>query len=257
MGVLNITSDSFSDGGLYLDPSAAFDRAQRMVEEGAAFIDIGGESTRPGAVPVDLETELSRVIPLVERIARLPVVVSVDTSRPELMRAAIDSGAGLINDIRALRTAGTLAAVAASGVAVCLMHMQGEPATMQCDPAYRDVVTDVKAFLDERVQACLQAGIAADRICIDPGFGFGKTVGHNLALLRALPRFAAGGQAVLVGLSRKSMLGALTGRPVDQRLAGGLALALWAAQAGASIIRTHDVAPTIDALAAWSAVAGG
>jgi len=257
MGVLNVTADSFSDGGRYLDPSAALDQALRMVEEGATIVDVGGESTRPGSQPVDMEEELRRVIPVVRRLSSLPVVVSVDTSKPEVMRAAVDAGAGLINDVRALAAPGAIQAVRQSGVAVCLMHMQGEPATMQWQPAYGDVVTEVNAFLAARAQACLNAGMAPDRLCIDPGFGFGKTLEHNLQLLRSMPRIVDVGYPVLVGLSRKSMIGRLTGRPVEGRLAGGLALALWAVQGGASVVRTHDVGPTIDAISAWSAVAGG
>jgi dihydropteroate synthase len=257
MGVLNVTADSFSDGGLYLDPGAAVDQARRMVAEGAAIIDVGGESTRPGAKPVSVDEELRRVVPVIRALAALPVIVSVDTSRSEVMREALDAGAGLVNDVRALAAPGALQALVGSRAAVCLMHMQGEPGTMQRAPAYGDVVTEVAAFLHARVHACLQAGIAAERIAVDPGFGFGKTLDHNLQLLRALPRLAAGGHPVLVGLSRKSMIGMLTGRPVGERLAGGLALALWAVQGGASIVRTHDVAPTIDAIAVWSAVSGG
>jgi dihydropteroate synthase len=257
MGVLNVTADSFSDGGRFLDTGAALEQARRMAEEGAALIDVGGESTRPGSTPIPVEEELRRVIPVVRALASLPVVISVDTSKPQVMRAALDAGAGLINDVRALRAPGALEALAGSQAAVCLMHMQGEPLTMQQGPVYGDVVTEVAAFLGARVQSCLQAGIAAERIALDPGFGFGKTLAHNLQLLRALPRLAAPGHPLLVGLSRKSMIGALTGRPVGERLAGGLALALWAVQGGASIIRTHDVGPTIDAIAAWSAISGG
>ncbi len=257
MGVLNVTADSFSDGGRYLDPAAAFDQAQRMVEEGAALIDVGGESTRPGATPVPVDEELRRVVPVIRALAALPVIVSVDTSKPEVMRAALDAGAGLVNDVRGLRARGALQALAGSRAAVCLMHMQGEPTTMQQAPAYGDVVTEVAAFLAAQVQSCLQAGIEPGRIAIDPGFGFGKTLAHNLQLLRGLPRLAATGYPVLVGLSRKSMIGALTGKAVGERLAGGLALALWAVQGGASIVRTHDVGPTIDAISAWSAVSGG
>ncbi len=257
MGVLNVTTDSFSDGGLFLDPGLALEQALRMIEAGATIVDVGGESTRPGAAPVPLDEELRRVIPVVRAIAALPVVVSVDTSKAPVMRAALDAGAGLINDVRALQGPGALQVAAASGAAVCLMHMRGEPATMQQAPVYGDVVTEVKSFLDAQVQSCMQAGIAPERIAIDPGFGFGKTLVHNLDLLRAMPRFAAAGRPVVVGLSRKSMIGSLTGRPVGDRLAGGLALALWAVQGGASIVRTHDVGPTIDALSAWSAVAGG
>jgi dihydropteroate synthase len=258
MGVLNVTPDSFSDGGRFLDFEAAIAQAEHMVEAGAAIVDVGGESTRPGAAPVPVEEELARVLPVVRRLARLPLVVSVDTSKPEVMQAAVEAGAGLVNDVRALQAPGALEAVAAGGAAVCLMHMRGEPATMQRDPVYGDVVTEVAAFLDARVQACVSAGIAPDRICVDPGFGFGKTLEHNLQLLRALPRLAAGGRPLLVGLSRKSMIGALTGRPVGERLAGGLALALWAVvEGGARIVRTHDVGPTVDALSVWRSASGG
>ena len=257
MGVLNVTADSFSDGGHYLDPAAALDRARRMIDEGAAIVDVGGQSTRPGAAPVPIDEELRRVIPVVHALTSLAAIISVDTSRPEVMRAALDAGAGLINDVRALREPGALQAVAGTRAAICLMHMQGTPATMQQAPVYGDVVTEVNAFLETQVQSCLQAGIAAERIAVDPGFGFGKTLAHNLQLLRALPRIAAAGYPVLVGLSRKSMIGTLTGRPVGDRLAGGLALALWAVQGGALIVRTHDVGPTIDAISAWSAVSGG
>ncbi|MCC6171567.1 MAG: dihydropteroate synthase [Gammaproteobacteria bacterium] len=257
MGVLNVTADSFSDGGRYLDFDAAIAQAERMTEAGAAIIDVGGESTRPGAESVPLDEELRRVLPVVRRLARLPVVVSVDTSKPEVMRAAIDAGAGMVNDVLALQAPGALEAVARGGAGVCLMHMQGTPATMQREPVYADVVTEVKAFLEARVQACMLAGIAAERICVDPGFGFGKTLQHNLQLLRALPQLGVRDLPLLVGLSRKSMIGALTGRPVGERLAGGLALALWAVQGGAKIVRTHDVGPTRDALSVWAAVSGG
>ncbi|MCP5328595.1 MAG: dihydropteroate synthase [Sinobacteraceae bacterium] len=257
MGVLNVTADSFADGGRYLDLGAAIERAERMVADGAAIVDVGGESTRPGAAPVPLDEELRRVLPVVRHLAEVPVVVSVDTSKPEVMRAAIDAGAGLVNDVRALQAPGALEAVARGGAGICLMHMQGEPATMQQAPAYGDVVTEVKAFLEARVQACTAAGIGAERICVDPGFGFGKTLEHNLQLLRALPQLGVAGRPVLVGLSRKSMLGALIRRPVEERLAGSLALALWALQGGARIIRTHDVGPTRDALSVWTAVSGG
>lgn len=257
MGVLNVTPDSFSDGGRYLDPGLAVEQAARMCEEGAAIIDIGGESTRPGAPSVPADEEMRRILPVIGRLARLPVVISVDTRKPEVMRAALDAGAGLVNDVAALRAPGALEAVAASGAAACLMHMQGEPASMQREPAYVDVVTEVKAFLEDRVQACRAAGIGTGRLAIDPGFGFGKTLEHNLALLRGLPRLVESGLPVMVGLSRKSMIGALSGRPVGERVAGGLALALWAVQSGAAIVRTHDVRPTVDALATWLAVSGG
>lgn len=248
MGVLNVTPDSFSDGGRYATVPAARAAAAAMIEAGAAIIDIGGESTRPGAPAVPLDEERRRVLPVVEALADLPCLLSVDTSRPELMREAIERGVGLINDVRALAREGAIEAIAASGAAVCLMHMQGTPESMQRDPRYVDVVSEVKAFLLERVQTCLAAGIGGSRIAIDPGFGFGKTLAHNLALLRALPEFAATGLPVLAGLSRKSMIGALTGRPVADRLAGSIALATLAAERGARIIRAHDVAQTVDAL---------
>ncbi len=257
MGVLNVTPDSFSDGGRHADPSAALRRAEQMLEQGAAIIDIGGESTRPGAAPVPLDEELSRVLPVVTRLSRWPVVVSVDTSKPEVMRAALEAGAGLVNDVRALREPGALQVVAATGAGVCLMHMQGEPRTMQSSPAYGDVVGEVAEFLGARVMACEAAGIARARIAIDPGFGFGKTVAHNLRLLRHLRELAPAGCAVLAGLSRKSLLGALTGRPVEARLAGGIAAAVMAVVHGAHIIRSHDVAETVDALRVAAAVAGG
>jgi dihydropteroate synthase len=252
MGILNVTPDSFSDGGRYLDPGVAMERAAIMVEEGAAIIDVGGESTRPGAQPVPLEEERARVLPVIRRLAReLPVPVSIDTVKPALMREAAEAGAGLINDVTALRTPGALAAAADSGLAVCLMHMQGEPRTMQNAPKYIDVVKEIKDFLEERVAMCEEAGIARARLLIDPGFGFGKHEGHNLALLAGLRRLSETGLPVLVGLSRKAMLGRLLGRPVEQRLAGSLALALAAVAAGARIVRVHDVAETFDALKIW------
>jgi dihydropteroate synthase len=252
MGILNITPDSFSDGGRYLDPGVALERAAAMVEEGAAIIDVGGESTRPGAQPVSLEEERARVLPVIRRLAReLPVPVSIDTVKPALMREAAEAGAGLINDVTALRTPGALAAAAASGLAVCLMHMQGEPRNMQEAPKYIDVVSEVIDFLKERIAICEEAGIARARLVIDPGFGFGKHEGHNLALLAGLGRLSETGLPVLAGLSRKSMLGRLLGRPVEQRLAGSLALALAAVAAGARIVRVHDVAETFDALKVW------
>lgn len=263
MGVLNITPDSFSDGGsLYRnerpDPDRVIRRARSLVEEGAAILDVGGESTRPGADPVPVQEEMDRVLPAVEAIAgELDVIISVDTSSPQLMREAAARGAGLINDVRALRSAGALAAAADTGLPVCLMHMQGSPATMQSAPAYRDVVADVGEFLRQRMQVCEAAGIARDRILLDPGFGFGKSLIHNLALLRELPRLSMLQRPLLVGLSRKSMIGKLLGRPVEQRLPAGLALAVLAADRGATIIRTHDVAATVDAMAMVDAVARG
>jgi dihydropteroate synthase len=257
MGVLNVTPDSFSDGGRFLGPDEALAHAQRMQDEGAAIIDVGGESTRPGATPVAAEDELARVVPLIERLTgRLSAVISVDTSKPEVMRAAAQAGAGLINDVRALRGPGALEAAAGGGCAVCLVHMQGEPATMQRDPRYADVVSEVGAFLSARAQACRRAGLSEERIVIDPGFGFGKTLGHNLALLRGLPQLATSGYPVLAGLSRKSTVAALTGRPASERLAGSVALATIAVLNGALIVRAHDVAATLDAVRVASALKG-
>jgi dihydropteroate synthase len=220
-----------------------------MVEEGAALIDIGGESTRPGAQAVDAEEEIRRVVPVIEALAaRTRIPISIDTSKPAVMTAAVRAGATLINDVRALRQAGALEAAADSGAAICLMHMQGEPRTMQADPRYGDLVAEVRDFLRERAEACRAAGVAKDRLVIDPGIGFGKRLEHNLALLARLPALVALGWPVLVGVSRKSMLGALLGRAVDERVAGGVAMATAAVLSGASIVRTHDVAPTVDAI---------
>ena len=258
MGVLNVTPDSFSDGGRYLRLGQAIDRAQEMIDGGAAIIDVGGESTRPGAAPVSVEEELRRVIPVVEHLARSGhAVISVDTSSPEVMRAAAAAGAAFINDVRGLQRPGALDAAAALDCAVCVMHMQGEPQTMQRRPQYADVVTEVKHFLQARVAACEAAGIGRDRIVIDPGFGFGKTVAHNLSLVRQLPDFVALRQPVLMGMSRKSTISAITGRPGDDHLAGSLALAVAAALRGAHIIRAHDVAATVDALKIAHAVQSG
>jgi dihydropteroate synthase len=260
MGILNTTPDSFSDGGaLYrggrMDPELAMARAREMVAAGAAVLDVGGESTRPGAAPVAPAEEMARVLPLVERIVgELDVVVSVDTSSPALMREAARLGAGLLNDVRALTREGALEAAAATGLPVCLMHMQGQPGTMQASPAYGDVVAEVSDFLRRRVSACLTAGIDREQLLLDPGFGFGKSVRHNLLLLRALPRLAELGHPLLVGLSRKSLIGHLLGRAVDRRLPASLALAVMAAERGAAIIRTHDVAATVDAVAMWTAL---
>jgi dihydropteroate synthase len=254
MGVLNVTPDSFSDGGRFLPLEAAVAHGLRLVEEGAAIIDIGGESTRPGAAPVSVEEELRRVLPVVERLRQAtPAVISVDTSKPEVIREAAAAGAGLINDVRALTEPGALEAAAASGSAICVMHMQGDPRTMQRAPSYVDVVKEVKAFLDERVQRCRAAGVSSDRIVVDPGFGFGKNLEHNLELLRRL-RDLQGEWPLLVGLSRKSMVGALTGRSAGERAHGSLALAVIAAINGARIVRTHDVAATVDALKMVDAV---
>jgi dihydropteroate synthase len=256
MGVLNVTPDSFSDGGRFDEPSRAAEQAERMVAAGAAIIDVGGESTRPGAAPVPVQVELERVIPVIERLHGLPAVISIDTRKPEVMRAALGAGAQFVNDVAALRAPGAMAVIATGDAAVCLMHMQGEPGTMQREPRYADVVTEVKAFLAQRVHDCLAAGIARERIVIDPGFGFGKTVQHNLQLLRELRQFAALGVPLLAGLSRKSMIGALTGRGPGERLAGSVALAVLAAQRGARILRAHDVAETADALTMLRALTG-
>jgi len=254
MGVLNVTPDSFSDGGRYLQLTDALRRAEVMVEEGAALIDVGGESTRPGAAPVSAQGELDRVLPVVERLAReLPVPISVDTSKPEVIREAARAGAGLINDVRALRLPGALEAAAASGLPVCLMHMRGEPATMQQEPVYTDAVAEIRAFLAERVRVSENAGIRRERILVDPGFGFGKTLDHNLLLLRHLDRFTDLAAGVLVGISRKSMIGALLNAPVGERLSGGLAAAVIAFWQGANIIRTHDVRETVQALCVCAA----
>jgi len=253
MGILNVTPDSFYDGGR-VDRDAALAHARQMIADGARIIDVGGESTRPGAEAVDEQEELCRVAPIVEVLAREGACVSVDTMKPAVMRAALDAGAAMVNDVRALQAPGAIEVAAASDAAVCLMHMQGEPATMQRAPAYADVVAEVRGFLARRAQACLDAGIAADRIVIDPGFGFGKTVAHNLALLRGLGKIAGLRYPVLVGVSRKGMLGAITGRDVGDRLAGSVAAALAAAVRGARILRVHDVAATVDALAVWNAV---
>ncbi|MEI6459480.1 MAG: dihydropteroate synthase [Pseudomonadota bacterium] len=255
MGVLNVTPDSFSDGGLYAAPAAALTQARRLLAAGAAIIDVGGESTRPGAVRPSVAEEMDRVLPVIERIAaELDVVISVDTSRPEVVQASCAAGAHLINDIRGLRAPATLAAAAAAGAAVCVMHMQGEPQTMQQAPYYADVVEEVEAYLRARIAECRAAGIAADAILIDPGFGFGKTQDHNLALFRHLGRFTRLGVPLLVGVSRKSMVGQLTGRPVGERLAGSVSLAALAAARGAAVLRAHDVAETVDAVRVGAAL---
>lgn len=249
MGVLNVTPDSFSDGGRFVDATAAVAHALRMVEEGAALLDVGGESTRPGAQAVSAEEEIRRVVPVIEALAaHTKVPISVDTSKPAVMTAAVRAGATLINDVRALREPGALEAAADTGAAICLMHMQGEPRTMQVEPRYDDVVAEVRGFLHERVEACRAAGIAKDRLAIDPGIGFGKRLEHNLALLADLPALVGLGWPLLIGVSRKSMLGALLGRAVDERLAGGVAMTTAAVLSGANIVRTHDVAPTVDAV---------
>ncbi len=255
MGVVNVTPDSFSDGGRHAGAEAAIARARRLVEEGADLLDVGGESTRPGAAPVAPDEELARVAPVLEALRDCGVPLSVDTRHPPTMRAALALGADMINDIDALRAPGAIDAVRDSGCAVCVMHMQGEPATMQQAPDYEDVVAEVCGFLAGRVAALAAEGIARERIVVDPGIGFGKTLRHNLLLLEALDRLAAAGQPVLVGVSRKSMIGQLTGRPTDARLAGGLAAMLSAAARGAAIVRVHDVAESRDALRVWNAIA--
>ncbi len=255
MGILNVTPDSFSDGGRFLALEAALDQARAMAAAGAAVIDVGGESTRPGAAPVSEAEELERVIPVIEVLHReIDLPISVDTSKPAVMREAVRAGAGLINDVNALRAPGALETAAEAGVPVCLMHMQGEPRTMQQNPSYRDVVAEVRDFLAERIAACEAAGISAECLLVDPGFGFGKTLDHNLTLLRRLQELTSLGRPLLVGLSRKSMLGTLTGRPVEQRQAASVAAAVLAAERGAAIIRVHDVAETVDALAVTRAV---
>ncbi len=255
MGIVNVTPDSFSDGGQHPTNASAIAHGLQLVEEGADLIDVGGESTRPGATPIGIDEELARVIPVIEALARgCALPISVDTSRPEVMRAAVAAGAGLINDVRALRVEGALDAAAMLGVPVCLMHMLGEPATMQDAPDYDDVVADVHAFLVQRIFACEMAGISKKQLLVDPGFGFGKTLEHNLRLLRQLGRFRELGVPVLAGLSRKGMIGALTGRDADARVHGSVAAALIAVQNGAAIVRVHDVAATVDALKVLDAV---
>lgn len=257
-GIVNVTPDSFSDGGRFADPARAIAHALELVDEGADLLDVGGESTRPGASAVEASEEIARIVPVIEGIAKATSVpISVDTSKPEVMRAAIAAGAGLINDVRALREEGALDAAAALGVPVVLVHMQGEPRTMQHDPHYDDVVGEVHRFLTDRLFACQMAGIDKRKILVDPGFGFGKTLAHNLALLRALDRFAEIAP-VVAGLSRKATIGALTGRenPAD-RAVGSAAAAMIAVQKGALIVRVHDVAATRDALAVWRGVVEG
>ncbi len=257
MGILNVTPDSFSDGGRFVTPDDALRQAERMIADGADLLDVGGESTRPGAAAVELAEELERVIPVIEcLVAQFDVPVSIDTSKPEVMRAAVTAGAALINDVNALRAPDAIATVADLGVPACLMHMQGEPRTMQHAPQYDDVVADIVDYLGARVAACEDGGIARSRLLLDPGFGFGKTLEHNLALLAGLREFARLGLPVLVGISRKSMLGALTGREVGDRVAASVAAALMAVERGAAIVRVHDVAPTVDALRVWQAVVG-
>lgn len=253
MGIINCTPDSFSGDGLTLDVRRALEQSRAFVEAGADILDVGGESSRPGAAPVSEEEELRRVIPVVEAVADLGVPVSIDTVKPGVMSRALAAGATMINDINALRAPGALEVAAGSDAAVCLMHMRGTPGTMQDNPVYADVVAEVAAYLGDRAETVRAAGIAEERIVVDPGFGFGKTAEHNLALLRDLDAFRVLGYPVLAGLSRKSVLGTLTGRPVTERVAASVAAALVAVVKGASIVRVHDVAATRDALAVWRA----
>ena len=254
MGIVNLTPDSFSGDGLAVDTRRAIAHAWTLIEEGAEMLDLGAESSRPGAIPASLEEEMDRLLPVLDALAECGVPISVDTYKPEVMQAAIDHGAAMINDIFALRRPGALEIVAKSNCAVCLMHMQGEPLTMQQSPVYHDVVGEVRGFLAERVAAALTAGIEHRRLVLDPGIGFGKTLEHNLALLAQLEDTAFDGLPILAGISRKSMLGAITGRPVAERLAASIVAALIAAQRGARILRVHDVAATRDALSVWHAV---
>jgi dihydropteroate synthase len=255
MGILNVTPDSFSDGGLFVSADKAVAQARKMVEEGATLVDVGGESTRPGAAGVNVQQELDRVIPVIEAIGReLDVIISVDTSKPEVMREAARAGAGMINDVRALREEGALQAASDTGLPVCLMHMLGEPRTMQENPHYENMVQDILEFLRERLDHCVEAGISTERLLVDPGFGFGKTVAHNLSLVKHLAEFQVLDCPVLMGVSRKSTIGTVLDRPVDQRLYGSVALATLCCQAGARIIRAHDVAATVDALKICHAV---
>lgn len=254
MGIVNVTPDSFSDGGLHATTEAAVAHALRLIEEGADIIDIGGESTRPGSQPVPLHVELKRVLPVLEGLKHVNAPLSADTQKPEVMREALRAGASMINDVNALAAAGALQAVAKSEAAVCLMHKQGEPLTMQVNPQYHDVVAQIKAFLSSRVEAALAAGIARERIVIDPGFGFGKTVEHNLVLLRNLEQFRELGVPLLVGLSRKSALGKIASRETGERVYSSVAAALIAVMKGAKIVRVHDVGATRDALAVYRAV---
>jgi dihydropteroate synthase len=257
MGIVNVTPDSFSDGGRHFQFESALAHARRLIDEGADLLDIGGESTRPGAAEVSVADEAGRVLPLVEALRTTGVPLSVDTGKPEVMRAALAAGAAVINDVRALQAPGALEVVRSSDCGLVLMHMQGTPRTMQADPYYDDVVREVGEFLQARVAAAVAAGVAADRIVVDPGFGFGKSRAHNFRLLRELGTLAALGRPVLVGLSRKSMLGAVTGRAVGDRLAASLAAALLAAERGARIVRVHEVAATRDALRIWEATTRG
>jgi len=257
MGIVNVTPDSFSDGGRHVSTAAAIAHAVRLLEDGADILDIGGESTRPGAAEVSTQEELDRVLPVIEGLRGISVPISIDTYKPEVMRAALAAGACMVNDINALQDVDALKIVARSDAAVCLMHKQGLPKSMQQQPQYQNVIAEVTAFLSQRLMAAENAGIARDRIVLDPGFGFGKTLAHNLDLLRELEKFCTLGVPVLAGMSRKSMLGAITGRDVNERMAASVAAALMAVQRGAAIVRVHDVRETVDALKIWNAVNKG
>ncbi|MBU0688813.1 MAG: dihydropteroate synthase [Gammaproteobacteria bacterium] len=256
MGIVNVTPDSFSDGGRYVSLSNAIDHAYQLIEDGADMLDIGGESTRPGAAEVSEQEELDRVLPVFEGLRDIAVPISIDTWKPAVMRAAIKAGASMVNDVNALQAEGAIKAVTATGAAICLMHKQGLPQTMQQQPEYHDVVSDVADFLKQRIDVLEAAGVVSERIVIDPGFGFGKTLAHNLALLRELKAFSVLGVPVLAGVSRKSMLGAITGREVNERLAASVAAAMLSVQRGAAIVRVHDVRETVDALKILNAVNG-
>jgi dihydropteroate synthase len=251
MGIVNVTADSFSDGGRYLDPARAVAQGLKLRDEGADLVDVGGESTRPGAEPVEAGEELRRVMPVIEGLVKEGVAVSVDTLKPEVMRAAIEAGCAVVNDVNGFRSAGAIEAVAGSDAGLVVMHMRGTPQTMQKEPRYDDVVAEVASYLRERARALEAAGVAPRRIAIDPGFGFGKTLEHNKALFRALPALASMGYPVLAGVSRKGMIGSITGRPVGERTAGSVAAALLAVQNGASLVRVHDVRETVDAINVW------
>lgn len=255
MGIVNLTPDSFSDGGRHADSQRGIAHAHRLIEEGAHMLDIGGESTRPGAAQVPAEQEIARIVPVIHALRDAGVPLSVDTAKPQVMQAALEAGADMINDINGLRAPGALEVIRQSSCGLCLMHMQGEPRTMQADPTYIDVVEDVRRFLQEQTQRLLDAGVQPGRITLDPGFGFGKTVAQNYRLMHALPALGELGYGLLVGVSRKSMLGAVTGKPVDDRLCASVAGALAAVARGAHIVRVHDVAATVDALKIWQAVA--
>jgi dihydropteroate synthase len=256
MGIVNTTPDSFSDGGKFTTAPLAIEHALGLARLGADILDVGGESTRPGALPVPAGEEMRRVLPVIEALAKAGLIVSVDTKKPEVMRAALEAGAVMVNDVMALRMPGALEVVAATNAAVCLMHMQGEPQTMQQAPHYGDVVNEVVRFLGDRAEACIAAGIEQDRIVVDPGFGFGKSLAHNLALLKNIGALTALDMPVIVGMSRKSMLGALTARGVDEREFAGVAAHLMAVEQGARLVRVHDVAAMHDVLAVWNAVKG-